>query len=469
MTTLQPFPKFTAFDANGNPLSGGLVYSYAAGTTTPLDTYTDSTTDSPNFNPVVLNAAGQADIWYGDAMYKIELRDANGVLQWTVDNIGTTTAATMSNGGFGQATDIASASLVNLGTVTSHFANITGSVQIDAFGSTATIDAPIYLIKFESALTLTNSANLFLPTGEDIVTAQNDRALVEYLGSGAWRVFSYMRANGTPLLVDTINEDISFTGIITPTTLAANTDNWAPTDLATSSVVRVSASAAYNLTGIAGGTSGRTIFLENVGSFPITLINDATSTAANRFYCPGSLSFVLNPNASTILQYDDTSSRWRVISANTTRAGQVIQSVVTSTTASSTVTNVIPFDNTKPQASEGVDVVTVSITPTSTTSILRITGQLNGFSGNSGSQMVAMIFKNTDVDALAVTVSGAFNVGVGFQVPIFYSVAAGALTSITFKLKVGVNTGTLYINQGNAAALFDGTMNSWIKVEEIAV
>jgi len=81
------FPRFRAFDSNGVPLSGGLLYTYLAGTTTPLSTYTDSSGNVANTNPVVLDATGQADIWLGtSANYKFVLKDANGVTYWTVDN-----------------------------------------------------------------------------------------------------------------------------------------------------------------------------------------------------------------------------------------------------------------------------------------------------------------------------------------------------------------------------------------------
>ena len=85
---LPPFPKFRAFDLNGLPLAGGLLYSYAAGTTTPLATYTDSTGATPNTNPVVLDSTGQANVWLttGTA-YKFVLEDITGVVQWTVDQI----------------------------------------------------------------------------------------------------------------------------------------------------------------------------------------------------------------------------------------------------------------------------------------------------------------------------------------------------------------------------------------------
>lgn len=215
MATLQPFPKFRAFDLDGNPLSGGFVYTYAAGTSTPLVTYTDSSGDpaSENTNPVELDAAGEANIWYGDNLYKLALFNADNVLQWTVDNIGSGSSSSVTNVGFGEATDIASASIVDLGTVTSHFANITGTTTITGFGSSALITAPVYLVKFEGALTLTQGANLFLPNSANIITAQNDRALVEYLGSGSWRVFSYMRADGTSVAVTPIT--LGGTGQIT--------------------------------------------------------------------------------------------------------------------------------------------------------------------------------------------------------------------------------------------------------------
>lgn len=81
-------PKFRAFDANGDPLSGGKLYAYAAGTTTPLQTYTTRAGDTPNTNPVVLNANGEADVWTATGvLYKFVLKDATDVTQWTVDNV----------------------------------------------------------------------------------------------------------------------------------------------------------------------------------------------------------------------------------------------------------------------------------------------------------------------------------------------------------------------------------------------
>jgi len=87
MPTLMPNGKQPYHDNNGNPLSGGRVYTYAAGTDTPLATYADAAGVTPNANPVVLNARGEALIFWGDAPYKAVIKDASDVEIYTADNL----------------------------------------------------------------------------------------------------------------------------------------------------------------------------------------------------------------------------------------------------------------------------------------------------------------------------------------------------------------------------------------------
>lgn len=82
------YPLFRAFDANGLPLAGGKLYSYAAGSSTPLALLAgDGTT--PLANPVILDAAGQAAIRFPSAAVKLNLLSALDVQQsgFPVDNI----------------------------------------------------------------------------------------------------------------------------------------------------------------------------------------------------------------------------------------------------------------------------------------------------------------------------------------------------------------------------------------------
>jgi len=93
MAVLTPQPKMQFTTAAGVPLSGGKVYTYIAGTTTPQATFTDYTGSTPNTNPVILNSRGEANIWLGGALYKFKLTDANDVEIWTVDYISAPTSA----------------------------------------------------------------------------------------------------------------------------------------------------------------------------------------------------------------------------------------------------------------------------------------------------------------------------------------------------------------------------------------
>jgi hypothetical protein len=87
VVALSPPPKLQFFGTDGNPLVGGKVYTYAAGTTTPLATYVDSAGVTVNTNPIILDTRGEANIWLTSAAYKLVLRTSTDTLIWTVDNI----------------------------------------------------------------------------------------------------------------------------------------------------------------------------------------------------------------------------------------------------------------------------------------------------------------------------------------------------------------------------------------------
>ena len=78
------------FTDSGTPLTGGLLYTYAAGTTTPATTYSDSGGLTANANPIVLNAAGRVagEVWLvSGTSYKFVLKTATLTTIGTWDNI----------------------------------------------------------------------------------------------------------------------------------------------------------------------------------------------------------------------------------------------------------------------------------------------------------------------------------------------------------------------------------------------
>lgn len=88
MAGLTPSPKQQIFGSDGLPLVGGKIYTYAAGTSTPIATYVDSAAVTTNTNPIILDSYGQANIWLINTTgYKFIVKDADDVLLYTVDNI----------------------------------------------------------------------------------------------------------------------------------------------------------------------------------------------------------------------------------------------------------------------------------------------------------------------------------------------------------------------------------------------
>lgn len=87
IATLSPSPKMQFFTAAGIPLVGGKLFTYASGTTVPLATYTDSTANFANANPVILDSRGEANVWFGPSRYTLVLKDSLDNLIWTADGI----------------------------------------------------------------------------------------------------------------------------------------------------------------------------------------------------------------------------------------------------------------------------------------------------------------------------------------------------------------------------------------------
>src|SRR2546428_7255108 len=92
-TNLLPVPKHQLLGNNGQTVPGAKIFTYAAGTTNKLATFTDSTGAVPNTNPIIADASGRFDCWLTpDTAYKIVFSpstdsDPPANAFWTVDGI----------------------------------------------------------------------------------------------------------------------------------------------------------------------------------------------------------------------------------------------------------------------------------------------------------------------------------------------------------------------------------------------
>jgi len=125
----------------------------------------------------------------------------------------------------------------------------------------------------------------------------------------------------------------------TPAQIVGNVNDYNP---GPGQFFRISTSAVWDITGIAGGGTNRTILFTNVGAFNFTLKHqDVASAAANRIITCTALDEIIAPGESAMLIYDNTSSRWRVY-AGAGAAGALLwqdtAGVINLTTAGNTVT-----------------------------------------------------------------------------------------------------------------------------------
>ena len=193
-TTLSPAPKLQFFGADGTPLVGGKLYTYAAGTSTPLATYVDSTGTTANTNPVILDSRGEANVWLASASYKFVLKTSTDTLIWTVDNITTVDAFITSLAG-ATGSSLVGYSPAGTGAVTTTVqAKLRQNLSVKDFGATGdgTTDDTT---AFQNALTAAAGKSLYVPNGTYLCTG-----LTIYSGTnmfGDSPTTSIIKAKGT--------------------------------------------------------------------------------------------------------------------------------------------------------------------------------------------------------------------------------------------------------------------------------
>jgi hypothetical protein len=133
----------------------------------------------------------------------------------------------------------------------------------------------------------------------------------------------------------------------------------------------------------------------------------------------------------------------------------------------------IPFDATIPQDSEGFQVMTLNITPTSVTNIIRIEASIQSWSAGTNVQGACAIFRASfGANALAVVSMGPQVTGNGgcFSSFMRFQEVVGSLSMQTYNVRIGGNDGsTVYFNDQSALGKYGGKINSHMTLTEIAV
>jgi hypothetical protein len=270
---INPNPQF--LDDNPNVYEGGKLYFYITGTTTPTDTFADNILSVANPNPLTLDASGRSpvSIWLDPAVtYKVILKDSADVTVWTRDPV------------VDPAANAVASVQVYPGNPNGNLAGNQGAVG----GSGASL-------------------------AWDITT--NLLYVCTTTGTAATAVWTQVAAS--------LAGAVSMIGVLSPTSLAANQNDYNPTGLATAAIIRQDASADVRITGLAGGSTGRLMTIENIAATSKITISasDTGSAAANRFLIDGDMAVL--PGQSAQFWYDAVSSRWRLMGAFPNQPAQV--------------------------------------------------------------------------------------------------------------------------------------------------
>lgn len=160
------------FDANGDPLSGGKIYTYEAGTTTPATTYTDSTGGTANSNPIILDSSGRVSgqIWLENSTYyKFVLTTSTNVTVWTKDNLpGIFSSAILSASSVDYLPPFANAVTSNY-TVSDKLSQVISVMDFGAAGDGITDDSEAIQAAVNVLFASPKGGTLYFPAGDYLI------------------------------------------------------------------------------------------------------------------------------------------------------------------------------------------------------------------------------------------------------------------------------------------------------------
>ena len=465
--SLLPNPKFRAFDANGDPLAGGKVYTYEPGTTTPKPSYTDNTGGTANANPVLLDANGEASIWL-NGFYKIILKNSADVQQWSIDQVSSMPAESntvfsewLSNGLV--PTYVGTTQFSVPGDETTRFqvgrrvkftvtaGTVYGTITVSAYTTLTTVtvtfdsgslDAGISAV-YEGVLSVTNPS---LPKRVYTIsdgTAASHALSVAQLQSGS---LTYASTSGTD----------TYTGSLAPAITAYTTGMLVNLYFA---IANTLTTPTINLNGLGAKTIVR---LTPAGATEALNAGDIIAGHKALLHYDGTYFVLLNPAYPVAHTHADTKNGGRF-------AGQIVQTVKTQTGAVGTGTTVIPDDDTIPQNTEGNEQMTLSITPTSATNKLLIEVLVN-CSHSAGNVICVALFQDSTANALAAGTNTQAAAAYAVQVAAVHEMTAGTTSATTFKVRIGsAAAGTTTFNGIGGTGRLGGVLISSIRITEIQV
>jgi hypothetical protein len=212
------------------------------------------------------------------------------------------------------------------------------------------------------------------------------------------------------------------------------------------------------------------LFLKTDGAGNLSFSSDLPTTSFTGATVETSIA-----GGDLVLIYDDSATavrkmtRTNFVAGIGATAGQVIQVVDarTSTYASSATT--IPIDDTIPQNTEGFEIITASITPSSASNKLIIIPSIFATSSTAGAIIVCALFQDSTASALTAKAVTAGAGGWMIMNTYIHFMTAGTTSATTFKIRAGGHVGTTYVNGNTTTRMLGGVENCSLTILEVKV
>ena len=458
---IAPNPRQQYLDANGDPLSGGLLFTYAAGTTTKTATYTTSVGNVANSNPIVLDSSGRTPygIWLTDGQaYKFTLApygdtdppsasifsensidgtndfDAVGTSQWAVSGFDPTYISTTQFTVTGDQTSILQVGRRIQATVSS--GTVYGQISVSAYTSITTV-------------------TLVMDAGDAL-----DSGLTEF----NYGILSVTNPS-LPKLSDTLWQSIGLSTLSGANAITGDYTHTGKIIMSGKAIDEAVHSEAAHATTSDIWAGGNTCLLSGA-VVTFTDIADAPQAGAVRFVVANAAHIITdgsnlevdgNQNytcaAGDLLRFEaKTTSTFRVSvmsHGDSAIAGKIIQVVNVQTGVAATGTTAIPYDDTIPQNTEGDEYMTLAITPTRSTSKLRIDVVVYGAQA-ANDRLGTALFQDTTADAIAATAT-LVDTNWDSVSTCRHTMTSATTSETTFKVRCGSQSGGTFTFNGSAS------------------
>lgn len=170
--------------------------------------------------------------------------------------------------------------------------------------------------------------------------------------------------------------------------------------------------------------------------------------------------------ASKLIIAETTDSDSDSTTTTTVLGGTVLQQIRAVSTSYASTTSAIPYDTSIPQNTEGTELFSESITPTSTSSVIRVEFTTQACPDSNLEAITFALFQDTTTDAVAATTVASSHQVRMTCASIDYYVSANTLNNITFSLRWGTNANTGYINGVSTGDILGASTNTTMIITE---